>query len=109
MKAYRVLQKAVALLGTVFLMVLLAGEPIPADQTDIRAILDFSSCRLIILTEDPSIFSEDAPILSSYNDTFLLQFETIEQTEKAYRYYQELADLVETDVGIRICEGEPGE
>ena len=109
MKSYRVLQKAVAFLGAVFLMILLAAGIIPADQTDIRATLDFSSCRLIVLTEDPSIFSEDAPILSSYNGAFLLQFETIEQTEEAYQYYQDLADLVETDAGIRICEGETGE
>ena len=109
MRSYRVLQKAVAFLGAVFLMVLLAAGIIPADQTDSRASLDFSSCRLIVLTEDPSIFSEDAPILSCYHGVFLLQFETKEQTEEAYQYYQDLADLVETDAGITICEGGTGE
>ena len=121
MRSNSVLQKAVALLGTVFLMGLLLAGPILADpvsqpdrmsrqdpenQTGIPAEVDFSSCRLLVLTEDPAIFPADAPILSSYNGVFLLQFESEECTEEAYRYYQDLADLVETDGGIRICEEE---
>ena len=105
MKSYRVLRKAVAFLGTVFLMVsLLTGSVLAADQTDTCDEVDFRSCRLIVMTENPSIFPENAPILSSYNDVFLLQFENEEMTKEAYQYYLDLADLVETDSGIRICE-----
>ncbi|MBR2755050.1 MAG: S8 family serine peptidase [Lachnospiraceae bacterium] len=67
---------------------------------------DFSSCRLLVEAEDASVFPEGAPILSSYNDTFLLQYPDQESAKKAYLYYMKQADAVDVDSVICICDEE---
>lgn len=105
------IKKTVILLMTVFLLTLsasvtaLAGDG-RVPETDIQAEKDFSSCRLLVVAEDESVFPDDAPILSSYNDTFLLQYPDLESTKEAYQYYLEQADAVDIDTVISICEDE---
>ena len=59
--------------------------------------LDYSSGRLIIGTDDPSVFADGSVIISSYRNLYMLQFTDIETTMKAYVYYLQKAELVEID------------
>lgn len=82
-----------------------AEDPAPVS---ILQNLDFSSCRIIVGTPDPSIFTDTSVILSSYNDSYLLQFEDEETAKKAYLYYYKRAELVDIDSGIQVA-GESGD
>ena len=113
MKRERVLQKAAFVLAAIVLMIPLFTGTMWAEETQVTeetiSEVEFASCRLLVRAKDASIFPEDAPILSSYNDLYLLQFADEQQTEEACRYYQELAEMVEADVGILVCEEDAGE
>ena len=101
------IKKTVIALMAVLLLVLsasvtaLAGDAKRLETNPFEG-KDFSSCRLLVVTEDTSVFPEDAPILSSYNNTFLLQYQDQESTKQAYLFYLEQADAVDVDVIIRI-------
>ena len=69
------------------------------DITGIDA--DMSSMRLLIAgTSD--ILKNDKYVISSYNDTYILQFNTITETKRAYVYYGGLKniDFVEIDNNV---------
>lgn len=59
--------------------------------------LDYSSMRLIIGTNDPSVFVDDPAPVSQLNGLYLLQFPDTETTMKAYAYYLQKVPLVEID------------
>lgn len=110
MKRSRI-KKTVIFLMAVFLLVLSASGMVLANdagKTEIESLegKDFSTCRLLVAANDVSIFPDDAPILSSYNDTFLLQYQDQESAKKAYWYYLERADAVDVDTVVRICDDE---
>ena len=105
------IRKTVIALMAVLLLALSASGIVLADDAKRLEInpfagKDFSSCRLLVVTEDTSVFPEDAPILSSYNNTFLLQYQDQESAKKAYLFYLEQADAVDVDAVIRICDEE---
>lgn len=66
--------------------------------------MDFSSKRIIVASKDPSIPEGDPNLLSSYQDSYLLQFEEEEEAKRAYLYYFNKAELVEVDNGIQIAD-----
>ena len=105
------IKKTAILMMAVFLMFLSTAGTILANDVKMQDIdspdeKDFSSCRLLVTAEDASVFPGDAPILSSYNETYLLQFEDPESTKEAYVYYQERVEMVDVDTAIFICDGE---
>ena len=57
--------------------------------------MDFSSCELLVKTADPSIFTKNTDVVSNLDDVYMLQFDTREETESAYTYYIDKAELVE--------------
>ena len=58
---------------------------------------DFSSCELLIATEDPSIFTYDTEVVSEYNGIYLTRYPDATQTMNAYTYYFSKAPLVEVN------------
>lgn len=74
----------------------------------LRNIPVFSSRRLIVGTDNPSIFKKQDEILSDFNGLYLLQFKTEKEARESYLYYLEKADLVEVDTGIEIADQEAG-
>ena len=58
---------------------------------------DFSSCELLIATEDPSIFTYDTEVVSEYNGIYLTRYPDATQTMNAYTYYFTKAPLVEVN------------
>lgn len=67
--------------------------------------LDFSSKRILVATEDPTLITDPSVVVSEYNGVHLLQFDDEETAKKAYLYYYDKADFVEVDTGLQIADG----
>ncbi len=57
--------------------------------------MNFLSCELIIGTEDSSIFTSDTEVVSEYKGVYLTRYADPQETESAYTYYYNRADIVE--------------
>ncbi len=66
--------------------------------------IDFSSCELLVGTEDTSIFTWDTTVVSGYGDVYLLRFDTAEETKNAYTYYFRLADFVSANIIFTVSD-----
>lgn len=64
----------------------------------------FMSERLIVGAGDADIIRPDETIISEYEGVFLLQYDTPEETEEAFGYYQEVADFVSADSDAEAAE-----
>ena len=61
---------------------------------------DFSSARLLVMTDDENDIIDKEHMIGSYGDIYLLQYESAEQAMTAYSYYKEHVDAVEPDAKI---------
>ena len=61
---------------------------------------DFSSARLLVMTNDENDIIDKEHMIGSYGDIYLLQYESAEQAMTAYSYYKEHVDAVEPDAKI---------
>lgn len=68
-----------------------------SNLTDEVSEPDFSSCRLLVLTSGGSVIRSTDKVLSDYEGSYILQFDTPEEAEGAYQYYTKRADCVEPD------------
>lgn len=59
--------------------------------------IDFSSCRLLVGTNDSTIFADSDNILSAYNGVYLLKYSSAEETKLAYNDLLSKADFVNVD------------
>lgn len=70
---------------------------------------DFSSARLLVMTDDENDIIDKEHMIGSYGDIYLLQYESAEQAMTAYNYYKEHVDAVEPDARIAAAsESETG-
>lgn len=83
-----------------------SGKWMNARATDTDPQMDFSSCRLVLSTEDAGVIRDGDTLLGSYGSIHLLSFETAEETEAAYDYYKDKVDAVEPDATVIGAEGE---
>lgn len=74
------------------------SEPIDAED------VDFSTMRLLVGTNDPSIFSDDSAVLWESGGVYLLSFESESETAKAYTYYSEKADFIDADIALFVAD-----
>ncbi|MCH5209570.1 MAG: BspA family leucine-rich repeat surface protein, partial [Oscillospiraceae bacterium] len=74
----------------------------PAGNVSLDGI-DFSSRRLLVATNNASIFKEDEQVLSEYDGIYILAFADEAQTKEAYKYYYGIADFVEPDRTVYIA------
>ena len=58
---------------------------------------DFSSQKLLVITDDNSIIREEDVVSGHYGNLYLLQYNSVTDTENAYVYYARYADAVEPD------------
>ena len=75
---------------------------------DINAI-DFSSCELLIATEDETIFTADTNVVSEYDGVYLTKYDNAEMTKNAYTYYYDKADFVEANIEFKVSDNENNE
>lgn len=66
--------------------------------------LDFSSCELLIATEDAGIFTEDTEVVSGYDGVYLTRYPNAETAKNAYTYYYDKADFVDVNSVIKASE-----
>lgn len=74
-----------------------SSESVYSNSTDEASEPDFSSCRLLVLTSGDSVIRSTDKVLSDYQGSYILQFDTPEEAEGAYQYYTKRADCVEPD------------
>lgn len=86
-----------------------SGKWMNARATDTDPQMDFSSCRLVLSTEDAGVIRDGDTLLGSYGSIHLLSFETAEETEAAYDYYKDKVNAVEPDATVIGAEGETAE
>ena len=58
---------------------------------------DFTSARLIVLADDKNIIIDTEHLIGSYDNLYLLQYQSAKQAMNAYVYYQSHATAVEPD------------
>ena len=64
------------------------------DEAEEASEIDFSSCRLLVGTNDSTIFADNDNILSAYNGVYLLKYSSAEETKLAYNDLLSKADFV---------------
>ena len=65
--------------------------------------IDFSTGRLIVATDDASLLENNDAVISSYNNVYLLQYDTEEAARDAYAELYGRADIVEADSSVKIA------
>lgn len=70
--------------------------------------LDFRSKRILVGTEHADVFVDPSVVVSSYKNTYLLQFPDEATARAAYAYYFPRVDFIEVDTGIGIARPEDG-
>lgn len=74
------------------------------DTTQYNFQADFTSMRLVVLASDPSIVIDPEHIIGNYDNIYLLQYKTVQQTMAAYAYYLGKAEAVEPDAVVETAE-----
>ena len=74
-------------------------EEVELDDNAVYSLpdVDFSSCRLLVGSDNEELFTNCSNVLSSYEGVYLLQFESEEATKKAYISLLDRVDFVNVD------------
>lgn len=73
-------------------------------KTDDLNASDFASMRLVVLADDESVIVNDSDVIGQYDNVYLLQFTSIQQTMNAYAYYKDKVTAVEPDATVEAAE-----
>ena len=68
--------------------------------------MDFSSCELLIGTDDISVFTEGTEVVSGFENVYLTRYPTREDTRQAYLYYSTRADFAAPNISFSISDDE---
>lgn len=71
-------------------------------EVDVKGLedIDFTSMRLVVLTEDASVITDTDNIIGAYGNIYLLQFDSVQETKEAYVRYKDEVTAVEPDESI---------
>lgn len=64
---------------------------------------DFASKRLMVLSDDPSVFEGKNNVIGQYGSLYLMQFDSVEAAMQAYDYYKDIVTAVEPDVPVSVA------
>lgn len=80
------------------------------DEAESTAVIDFSTCRLIVKSKQKIDYQGAVDFISGYKDLYILQYETDLDAQNAYEYYQTLdyIDYVEPDTICSVDSKEEG-
>lgn len=81
------------------------------DTTTIDSSLnkeDFSSARLLVMTDDEDDIIDKEHMIGSYGNIYLLQYGSVEQAMAAYTYYEDQVEAVEPDAKVTAAEESAG-
>lgn len=69
--------------------------------------IDFSSRRVLVGTDDPSVLRDTEDMLEAYaGGVYLLGYDTEREAAEAYAYYSGIADFAEADIPMYIASGD---
>lgn len=77
-----------------------------ADGVDSLDASQFSSQRLVVLASDSDTVIDPEHMIGQYDNIYLLQYTSVEQTMNAYVYYLSKAEAVEPDTAIVAASDE---
>lgn len=77
-----------------------------ADGVDSLDASQFSSQRLVVLASDSDTVIDPEHLIGQYDNIYLLQYSSVEQTMNAYVYYLDKAEAVEPDTVITAASDE---
>lgn len=77
-----------------------------ADGVDSLDASQFSSQRLVVLASDSDTVIDPEHLIGQYDNIYLLQYTSVEQTMNAYVYYLSKAEAVEPDTAIAAASDE---
>lgn len=77
-----------------------------ADGVDSLDASQFTSQRLVVLASDSSTVVDTEHLIGQYDNIYLLQYSSVEQTMNAYVYYLDKAEAVEPDTVITAASDE---
>lgn len=77
-----------------------------ADGVDALDASQFTSQRLVVLASDSSTVVDTEHLIGQYDNIYLLQYSSVEQTMNAYVYYLDKAEAVEPDTVITAASDE---
>lgn len=69
---------------------------------------DFSSKRLIVMTDDASVIQGKGSVIGEYGEVYLLQFETAKETMEAYASLKDKVTAVEPDIVVEAASTNKG-
>lgn len=72
-------------------------------KTDGLNASDFASMRLILLTDDADVIADKSDVIGQYDNIYLLEFTSIQQTMNAYVYYKDKVSAVEPDIIVETA------
>lgn len=64
---------------------------------------DFASKRLMVLSDDPSVFEGKNNVIGQYGSLYLMQFDSVEAAMQAYDYYKDIVTAVEPDAPVTVA------
>lgn len=64
---------------------------------------DFASMRLMVLSDDPSVFEGKNNVIGQYGNLYLMQFDSPEAAMQAYNYYKDIVTAVEPDISVEVA------
>lgn len=64
---------------------------------------DFASMRLVVMTANPDVVIDPEHVLANYDSIYLLQYSSVEQSMRAYRYYTDTAIAAEPDMVLETA------
>ena len=70
---------------------------------------DFTSARLVIMTDDKSDIIDEKNIIGNYGNIYLMQYKSIEQSMNAYAYYSKIVQAIEPDMKVEMANAELAE
>ena len=73
----------------------------PVDSYDVS---DFTSMRLVLLTNDDTVIVDPEHVIGQYENIYLMQYATPEQALNAYIYYLQHAEAVEPDQTVETAD-----
>lgn len=69
---------------------------------------DFSSKRLIVMTDDESVIQGKGSVIGEYGEVYLLQFETAKEAMEAYASLKDKVTAVEPDIVVEAASTNKG-
>ena len=81
-------------------------EPEDEDDLDTLDADNFSSARLLVLTDDKENIIDEEHLIGCHDNIYLLQYNSAKQAMIAYLYYEKHVDAVEPDMEIKAASEE---